>query len=148
MQRLFLYLLRLLSPRYRLAPEVADYLAQARRIGKSDQVPSELIPLAARLWARGWFNKKFLDVSADWVLPFWAARQLDPTDRGFVGRALQPFLINQSYRNWTTIGNPESKLEAIVDPRGLVTPQPNGRGWSLDVWLVVDGATYFPSRLD
>lgn len=140
-------LLRLFGPRYRLDPIAADYLERSGRVGKTDQIPTELLPLAARLWARGWFNRQILDTVRDWVLPFWLTRQLDPTDRGFIGRALQPVVLNSAYRNWTALGNSESKLEAIVDPRGLVTPQPNGRGWSLDAWLRVDGQTFFPSRL-
>jgi hypothetical protein len=148
MQRLLVWLVRILGPRFRLSPLVAEYLARASRIGKSDQIPAELIPLAARLWSRGWFNRNFFDSHRDWILPYWATRQLDPTDAGFVARALQPVMLNIAYRNWTMVGNPESKLEAIVDPRGLVTPQPNGDGWSLDVWLRVDGQTFFPSRLD
>lgn len=148
MSRLFIRLLELFGPRFRLSPIVAGYLKRAGHIGKSSQIPIELIPLAARLWTRGWLNHKILDTHRDWILPFWATRQLDPQDRGFVGRALQPVLINSTYRNWTSVGNPESKLEAVVDPRGLVTPQPNEWGWSLDAWLRVDGHMFFPSRLE
>ncbi len=43
------------------------------------------------------------------------------------------------------IGNPAREREALVDPRGLVTPWFDG--WSLDVWLRVDGKLYAPSRL-
>lgn len=146
-QQLLIWLLRVLGPRWRLHPIVAAYLAHSLRIGKSPQLPSALVPLAARLWARGWFNRQFLDTHRHWILPYWATRQLDPADRGFVGRALLPVLINSGYRNWTAIGNPGSQYEAIVDPRGLITPQPNEWGWSFDVWLAIDGQCYFPSRL-
>ncbi len=148
MSRLLAFLLRLFGPRYRLSPVVAEHLVRSGRIGKTDQLPTELIPLVARLWTRGWFNREVLDTHRDWILPYWATRQLDPTDRGFIGRALQPVLINAAYRNWTALGNPESKHEAIVDPRGLITPQPNEWGWSMDAWLRVDGEMFFPSRLD
>src|SRR5581483_1800586 len=148
MHRLILFLLRLLGPRYRLSPLVAEYFARSGRVGQTAQIPTELIPLAAGLWTRGWFNRQFLDSHRDWILPYWATRQLDPSDAGFVGRALDPVLINSAYRDWTTIGNPESALEAIVDPRGLVTPQPNGFGWSLDAWVRVDNEIFSPSRLD
>ncbi|TAH51700.1 MAG: hypothetical protein EYC68_10075 [Chloroflexota bacterium] len=148
MSRLLAWLLRVFGPRYRLSPIVVEYLERSGRIGKTDQIPSELIPLAARLWSRGWYNHKILDSMRDWILPYWATRQLDPTDCGFVGYALLPVQINLTYRNWTALGNPESRYEAIVDPRGLITPQPNEWGWSFDAWLRVDGETYFPSRLD
>lgn len=146
MLRFIANLLRVFGPRYRFSPIVSEYLERSGRIGKTDQIPAELIPLAARLWTRGWFNRQILDTARDWVLPYWATRQLDPKDCGFIGRALQPVLINGAYRNWTAVGNPESKYEAIVDPRGLVTPQPNGWEWSLDVWVEVDGQLFLPSR--
>lgn len=147
MFRFIARLLRVFAPRYRVSPIVSEYVDRSTRIGKTDQIPTELMPLAARLWARGWFNRQILDAQRDWVLPFWATRQLDPKDRGFIGRALQPVLINAAYRNWTAVGNPESRYEAIVDPRGLVTPQPNGWEWSLDVWVEVDGVLFLPSRM-
>lgn len=147
MPRLVPWLLRLLGPRLRLSPQVAEYMARADKLGKTAQIPTELIPLAALLWARGWYNRQVLDTHRDWILPYWAVHQLEPTDPGFVARALQPVLINSAYRSWTMVGNPESKYEAIIDPRGLVTPQPNADGWSLDAWLEVDGTVWFPSRL-
>lgn len=147
MSRLLAWLLRIFGPRYRFSPLVAEYLVRTGRLGKTDQIPTELIPLAARLWTRGRFNHQFLDTARDWVLPYWAVRQLDPFDKGFYSRALQPVVLNTAYRSWTALGNPNSDQEAIVDPRGLLTPQPNAWGWSLDAWLRVDGTTYFPSRL-
>ncbi len=141
-------LIRLIGPRWKISPLVAEYLERAGRIGKTDQIPTELVPLAARLWSRGWFNRNFFDSHQDWILPYWATRQLDPRDPGFVARALQPTMLNTGYRNWTMVGNPASKYEAIVDPRGLVTPQPSGDGWSIDAWLRVDDDTFFPSRLE
>lgn len=147
MWQFILSLLRRLGPRWQLDPIVAAYLEHSQAIGKNDQIPSQLIPLAARLWSRGWFNRQFLDTHRAWVLPYWATRQLEPTDPGFSPRALQPVLMNQAYRDWTMVGNPESAREAIVDPRGLVTPQPNASGWSLDTWLEVEGHVYLPSRM-
>jgi len=147
MQRFIVWLLQLFGPRFRLSPLVAQYFERSGRIGKTDQIPTELVPLAARLWSRGWFNRNFLDSHREWILPYWATRQLDPHDPGFVARALNPVFLNTTYRNWTTVGDADSIYEAIVDPRGLATPQPNGDGWSLDAWLNVDGQTFFPSRL-
>lgn len=147
MQRLLISLLRLLGPRWQLSPTVAAFFERASRIGKGDHIPTRLIPLGARLWARGWFNKRFFDTHLEWVLPYWATRQLNPNDVSFVARGLKPVLVNENLRDWTTIGNPESRNEAIVDPRGLVTPQPQGAAWSLDVWLEVDSRLFFPSRL-
>lgn len=148
MLRLLSHFIRFIGPRFRLSPLVAEYLARSGTLGKTEQIPTELISVAARLWSRGWFNRNFFDTHRSWILPYWATRQLDPTDRGFVARALQPVMLNTAYRNWTMVGNPDSRYEAIIDPRGLVTPQPNGDGWSLDAWLRAEGETFFPSRLD
>lgn len=147
MMRLLAWLIRQLGPRYGFSPLVAEYLARADALGKTAQIPDTLLPLAARLWTRGWFNRNFFDSHRDWILPYWATRQFDPTDPGFVAHALQPVILNTAYRNWTTLGNPDALSEAIVDPRGLVTPQPNGDGWSLDAWLRADAEIFFPSRL-
>jgi len=148
MMHLISALLGFFGPRYRLSPLVREYLGRANLLGRSAQIPDTLIPLAVRLWARGWFNRSFFDSHRAWILPYWATRQLNPHDAGFVSRALNPVWLNTAHRNWTMVGNPESLSEALVDPRGMVTPQPNGDGWSLDAWLRVDGETFFPSRLD
>lgn len=148
MLRQFSALVHFFGPRLRLSPLVSEYLARANTLGKSEHIADTLIPIAARLWSRGWFNRNFFDTHRDWILPYWATRQLDPQDRGFLARALNPVWLNSAYRNWTMLGNPESQYEAIVDPRGLISPQPNGDGYSLDAWLRVDGETFFPSRLD
>lgn len=148
MQRLLLFLLRLLGPRWQITPLVADYFAHAARLGQSDHTPTQLIPIAARLWARGWLNKKFFDSPRDWILPYWAVHQLDPNDRAFLPRGFSPVVLNQTHRDWTTIGNLDSAREAIVDPRGLVTPRPNDDEWSLDTWVRVDEKLYVPSQMN
>jgi hypothetical protein len=71
---------------------------------------------------------------ADWVWPYWLERQ---------GGRL-PDLTNQTSRNWTMVGSVGSPREAIVDPRGLVTPWFDG--WSLDWWIGADDRWHFPSR--
>lgn len=145
MQRLFYFLLRLFGPRWGIGPEVADYLATARQLETSHILPTHLLPIGFRLWSRGWLNKKFLDIHRDWVLPYWAVHQLEPTDQAFIARGLQPVLLNSTHRDWTTIGNLASPREAIVDPRGLVTPQFDG--WSLDTWVRVEKDLFLPSKM-
>ena len=76
---------------------------------------------------------------------YWAERQFDPRDPAFLPRGFNLYTINYTHRDWTMIGNPLRTREAIVDPRGLVTPWFDG--WSLDVWLEVDGKLFSPSRL-
>jgi len=83
-------------------------------------------------------------IGPDWVLPYWLVNQLDPASPAFVPSEQLPFLTNVTARNWTAIGNIASTWEAIVDPRGLVTPQVDG--WSLDWWIGADDRWYVPSR--
>ena len=82
-------------------------------------------------------------LGADWVRPHWLERQLDPTSPAFIPGHL-PLLANVTGRNWTMVGSLGSTREAIVDPRGLVTPWFDG--WSLDWWIGADDRWHFPSR--
>lgn len=141
--------LRLIAGRLGVERPALDSFFSSNRLGRPTgavlPLPLELIPIGARLWARGWLNDHALDLLTGWVLPYWATRQNDPTGRGFVSRALYPVTLNQNQRDWTMVGNPARPREALVDPRGLVTPWYDG--WSLDGWLCVDGQVFFPSRL-
>jgi hypothetical protein len=109
-------------------------------------LPTELIPLNSIQLSRGLLNFTILQATRDWVLPYWAEKQYDPHSPSFMPRSHLGLSINVTNRNWTAIGNPECPVEPIVDPRGLVTPLRNG--WSIDVWLVADGQTFFPSRAE
>ena len=109
-------------------------------------LPSELIPLNTVTLARGLLNFAVLQASTDWVLPYWARRQYDPSDPAFLPRAHGGISINLTCRNWTALGEPGTPVESIVDPRGLLTPIPGS--WSVDTWFSVDGLSVFPSALD
>ena len=142
-------LVKFLAARFHVPPDALDYFFASSHIGRGAETalpyPAELISMGARLVTRGWLNNKFFPTNRDWILPYWAERQFDPTDPGFMPRGLNLFTINYTHRDWTMIGNPQRKREAIVDPRGLVTPWFDG--WSLDVWLEVEGKLFAPSRL-
>ncbi len=127
-------------------PQTLAYLRAAAKLGQpaSPEYPSELLPDAAHMFARGWMNRPFFETSRDWVWPYWAERQHNPADPGFVPWAFQPYHLNLAYRDWTAIGVPGQCDEAIVDPRGLVTAWPDG--WSLDTWLATPDRTIFPSQ--
>lgn len=105
--------------------------------------PKELFQLSAPMVIRGLLNFAVFQMRRDWIFPYWVHKQLDPTNPAYVARSQNPLMINVTHRNWTAIGTPNGFYEAIVDPRGLVTPLP--REWSLDVWLVTDAGTFFPS---
>lgn len=105
--------------------------------------PSELFELSAPMIIRGLLNFSVLQMNRDWVYPFWVHQQLDPLRPGYVARSQNPLLINITNRTWTALGSPTGLHEAIVDPRGLLTPLP--REWSIDIWLAEDGNVFFPS---
>src|SRR5512137_850676 len=141
--------LKFLDARFHVPGEVLDYFFARRHIGRGAETPlpfpAELVPLGARLALRGWMNNNFFPSNRDWILPFWAERQFDPRDPAFIPRGLNLYTINYTHRDWTMVGNLAREREAIVDPRGLVTPWLDG--WSLDVWIETDGALFVPSRL-
>ena len=109
-------------------------------------LPSELIPLNSIQISRGVLNYVVLQGLHGWVFPYAFVHQLDPDDLCFVPRAHLSVAMNVTLRNWTAIGNPESNVEPIVDPRGLITFFPNG--WSLDFWFRVDHTIFFASDFD
>lgn len=119
----------------------------ANRFGglNKSTLPTELIPLNSIQLARGLLNFAVIQSSLDWVLPFWAERQYDPSDPAFVPRSHLGLSVNVTHRNWTGIGTPDFPVEPIVDPRGLVTPFPGA--WSLDTWVRIGDECFFPSRL-
>jgi len=105
--------------------------------------PAELFQLSAPMVTRGLLNYAVLQMKRDWLFPHWVHQQLDPKSESFVARSQNPLLLNITNRNWTILGSPSGFHEAIVDPRGLVTPLP--REWSIDVWLLTDKGILLPS---
>jgi hypothetical protein len=132
--------------RLRITDDVVRHLSTFQRLGEGVEVelPSELMPVGARTVFRALRTRAAAQISPDWVWPYWLERQLDPTSPAFVPRGHLPFLTNLTHRNWTAIGNLDSPWEAIVDPRGLVTPWYDG--WSLDWWIGADDRWHLPSR--
>ena len=80
----------------------------------------------------------------EWLFPYWVHKQLDPRSESYVARSQNPLLINTTHRNWTAVGTLHGFHEAVIDPRGLVTPLP--REWSIDTWLVIGEKIFFPSH--
>jgi hypothetical protein len=141
--------LKFLAARFNIPGDALDYFFASGHIGRGAETilpfPAELIPIGARLVTRGWINNKFFPSNRDWILPYWAECQFNPHNPAFMPRGFNLYTINYTHRDWTMVGNLEREREAIVDPRGLVTPWLDG--WSLDVWLETDGALFVPSRL-
>jgi hypothetical protein len=140
------WMLHRLMGRLRITDDVVRHLSTFQRLGEDVEVelPSELMPVGARTVFRALRTRAAAQISPDWVWPYWLERQLDPTSPAFVPRGHLPFLTNLTHRNWTAIGNLDSPWEAIVDPRGLVTPWYDG--WSLDWWIGADDRWHLPSR--
>lgn len=115
--------------------------AQPSEVG----VPLELLRAGVVFHARGLINSRVIQHNLDWVWPYWIERQFDPRDVSFVPRAFSITHVNLTHRNWTAVGVPDLPELALVDPRGLLTPFPDG--WSLDCWVVGDGeGALLPSR--
>ncbi|MBF0375619.1 MAG: hypothetical protein HQL39_19690, partial [Alphaproteobacteria bacterium] len=121
-------------------------LARLQRFAQPSEVaePIELLRAGAVFHARGLLNSRVLQHNRDWVWPHWVERQFDPADPAFIPRAFSITHVNLTHRNWTAVGLPDMTDLPIVDPCGLVTPLHDG--WSLDFWLVSDGAELLPSR--
>jgi hypothetical protein len=120
--------------------------AAASRLGGAEPgtIPTELIPMNSVQIARGLLNFTVLQTLGDWVLPYWAERQFDPSSPSFTPRSHTGLFLNLTQRNWTAVGSPDCPVEPIVDPRGLLTPFRNG--WSIDTWLAVGDRLLLPSR--
>jgi hypothetical protein len=138
--------LRRVMGRLRITDDIVSYLSTFQRLGETFEVqlPGELLPVGARTVLRALRTRSAAQLGVDWVWPYWLQRQLDPSAPTFVPRGHLPFLVNLTQRNWTMVGNIDSPWEAIVDPRGLVTPWFDG--WSLDWWIGADDRWHFPSR--
>lgn len=132
--------------RLRITDDIVRHLTTFQRLGEHFEVepPGELLPVGARTVFRALRTRSAAQIGADWVWPYWLHRQLDPASPAFVPRGHLPFLTNLTARNWTMIGNLDSPWEAIVDPRGLVTPWFDG--WSLDWWVGAEDRWHLPSR--
>lgn len=138
--------LRRAMGRMRITDDIVRHLSTFQRLGETVEVelPGELLPVGARTLFRAVRTRAAAQLAVDWVWPHWLERQLDPRSPAFVPRGHLAVLTNLTGRNWTMVGNVGSPHEAIVDPRGLVTPWFDG--WSLDWWIGAEDRWYFPSR--
>ncbi len=113
-----------------------QFLSRLRRFAQPSEVqePIELLRAGIIFHARGLINTKTIQNNRDWVWPYWAEKQFDPSDFSFIPRGFSFSHVNLTHRNWTAVGLPELPIYPIVDPRGLVTPLYDG--WSIDFWLL------------
>jgi hypothetical protein len=101
-----------------------EFLLSMRKIGfpSGEGIPRVLVSFNLINIFRGFFTRFIVSSNLDWIWPFWIRRQFYADNPDFVARGFQPSSINTTYRNWTGIGNLNSKLESVVDPRGLLSP--------------------------
>lgn len=107
-------------------------------------IPKVIFRIGAFLFLRGILNNSIISRHLDWIWPYWVNRQFFPDSPDFSARGFSWMAINQTHRNWTAIGILGRKEEAIVDPRGLLTPVPFS--WSLDIWVIIGDKIYSPSQ--
>lgn len=140
------FLVRRALGRFRITEDITKHLTTFQRLGEHLEVesPGEMLPVGARTVFRALRTRSAAQIGTDWVWPYWLERQLDPASPAFVPRGHLPFLTNVTARNWTAVGTIGAKREAIVDPRGMVTPWFDG--WSLDWWIGADDRWHVPSR--
>lgn len=138
--------LRRAMGRFRITDDIVRHLSTFQRLGETVEVelPGELLPVGARTVFRAVRTRAAAQLGSGWIWPSWLERQLDPTSAAFVPRGHLPVLTNVTQRNWTMVGTVGSPREAIVDPKGLVTPWFDG--WSLDWWIGAEDRWHFPSR--
>jgi hypothetical protein len=139
------WLTRRLLGRLRIDDDIVRHLSTFQRLGEHLEIqpPGEMLPIGARTVFRALRTRAASQIGDDWVWPHWLRRQVDPTSPAFVPRGHLPFLTNVTGRNWTSIGNPGSAREAVVDPCGLVCPWFDG--WSLDWWIGAEDRWHVPS---
>lgn len=140
------FLLRRLFGRLRIGDDIVRHLTTFQRLGETLEIEpaGEILPTGARTLFRAIRTRGAAQIGPDWLWPYWVERQLDPGSPAFTPRGHLPFLANVTQRDWTMVGNLGSPWEAIVDPRGLVTPWFDG--WSLDWWIGAEDHWHLPSR--
>lgn len=83
-------------------------------------------------------------VPTAWGLPRWVQRQCDPASTSFVPGSGGSTAVNQTQRDWVTLGTLARPERSVVDGCGLVTPWEGS--WSLDWWVGAEDRWYLPAR--
>lgn len=107
--------------------------------------PPELIEQGFELFLSGINNTLTIQSNLQWVWPYWVEQQIDPNSKGFIPTGVNVLTTNLSHRNWTSLGNPNSKKEVMIDPVGMLTLNPFG--WSVFPYIKNSGEFYFPPKI-
>lgn len=128
-------------------PRLDPYLDALRALNRPGDVSvtsGEVGPIALE-HIRGVLTRQAVCACPDWVWPHWMEERRTRANRAFTPLAPPMPWTNTTRRNWLTLAAPNGRGEALVDPRGLVTPRRGGL--SVDVWLKAAGQIVAPSRL-
>ncbi|MBT5856201.1 hypothetical protein HOH87_06165 [bacterium] len=109
--------------------KVANTLFSEKKLKKL----AHYLPGYQRHVALGLLNHEIIGSNIQSIWPHWVYKQLLPDSPHFSGSQLPPILLNNTNRNWTGLSFPGVNETPIVDPCGLITPNPFG--WSLDLWV-------------
>src|SRR3989338_5900722 len=127
--------------------ELKGYIRSLIRIGRAtvSVVPPELIPDGLKVILRGLLNAHIMESNHFWIWPRWVIEQSDRESPAFIPSAANLLKHNLTNRNWTIIGIPGGRHEAMVDRDGILTPLSNG--WSLEGWVYNGDRLYTPSTV-
>ncbi len=116
-------------------------------IGKPTDVlyPVELLEQASLLALSGLNNTLAIQSNQHWIWPYWVERQLNPDADEFIPTGVNLLTNNLSFRNWTAICIYGNRLEAMLDPVGMLTMEPFS--WSVMPYLIVDEQYFIPSKM-
>lgn len=122
-------------------------LRSLRHMGKSAPVafPPELMGQGVDLLLTGLANSIAFQLHMNWILPYWAEKQLRPHSSAFIPSGVNVLTMNLCARNWTSLGVPGYSGEAMVDPVGMLCPGPFEA--SLFPYLRVDGELWVPPKI-
>ena len=125
-----------------------QFLDGLSAIGKPTQVlyPGELLEQAALLGLSGLNNTLAIHSNQNWIWPYWVERQLNPDSDDFIPTGVNLLTNNLSFRNWTALSIPGNRLEAMIDPVGMLTMEPFS--WSIMPYLIIDQNYHVPAKMD
>lgn len=111
------------------------FLELAAKYGQPAEsaMPTELLSLGLKMFARGLYTSLIYQTRTNWKWPYWLERQSNPNDPAF--QSIAHLVINQNrvFRNWTLLGLPDHESRLVVDPAMMLTPLKDG--YSIEFWI-------------
>jgi len=111
------------------------FLELAAKYGQPAEsaMPTELLSLGLKMFARGLYTSLVYQTRTNWKWPYWLERQSNPNDPAF--QSIAHLVINQNrvFRNWTLLGLPDHGSRLVVDPAMMLTPLKDG--YSIEFWI-------------